>query len=457
MPGTRSRQTAPLIEPTLAELQRVRAELQQLLNQHNPGEELSWPVPAQPLEIPAHTLSTIEAAGPAMHGFFAAANAIFREVPWVRPLVEKRYHPNYRRLNDAQGEALPWNPRPDVVPDRDWNPKFVELEITVGGRSDGSMMSRVYGMPAEATTVYQYAEMLRRRGLTEQPVVLISAYHPAYEDLGNDARCFASLCREAGANVIALGDEDLPYLSYRDGRLRYVRPGAAFEFTHFDRFIDIFEIAEVAHAGMRPLLDAYLDGAATDLNTCKQFLDEKLWMALFWDPRLESVWRRHVDASHVELLRRILPFTTFLTADTQVRFGRQWLPIGKLRDLKDHERTFVTKESGTSETAAAAQSFVVLSEMSGPDADAHLKRVIEQGPPSVIQELVESAKIDFHAIDPDTNARMQQEQARVKMSAFYVDGRLGDLLLIASNKQYAVHNGDYMETVVARPGVGNAG
>ena len=46
---------------------------------------------------------------------------------------------------------------------------------------------------------------------------------------------------------------------------------------------------------------------------------------------------------------------------------------------------------------------------------------------------------------------MHQEQARVKMSVFYVDGRLGDVLLIASNKQYAVHNGDYMETVVARP------
>jgi hypothetical protein len=36
------------------------------------------------------------------------------------------------------------------------------------------------------------------------------------------------------------------------------------------------------------------------------------------------------------------------------------------------------------------------------------------------------------------------------MSAFYIDGQLGDVLLVASNKQYAVHNDDYMETVVAR-------
>jgi hypothetical protein len=446
-----SRTSTGLIVPPLPALQRAHAQLQELLSIHNPGEQLSWPVPAVAQAIPAHTLATIEAAGPAMHSFFAAANALFREVPWIRPLVEKRYHPNYRRLNDAQPGALPWNPRPDVVPDANWNPKFVELEITVGGRSDGSLMSRVYGLPKEATTVWQYAEMLRRRGLTNHPVVLISAYHPAYEDLGNDARVFASLVCEAGGNVVALGDEDLPYLSYRDGRLRYVRPGQSFEFTHFDRFIDIFEIAEVAHGGMRPLLDAYLDGRAVDLNTCKQFLDEKLWMALFWDSRLEQGWRRHIDEGHYELLRRILPFTTFLTADTQVRLDDEWLPIGTLKNLPDRERTFVTKESGTSETAAAAQSFVVLSEMAGEDVDTHLNRLIEHGPPSVIQELVESAKIDFHAIDPDSQARMHQEQARVKMSAFYVDGRLGDLLLIASNKQYAVHNGDYMETVVARP------
>ncbi len=446
-----SRTSAALNPPSLPRLQRVQAELQKLLNVHDPGEELSWPVPAVAQAIPAHTLATIEAAGPAMHGFFAAANALFREVRWIRPLVEKRYHPNYRRLNDAQPDALPWNPRPDVVPDANWNPKFVELEITVGGRSDGSLMSRVYGLPEETTTAWQYAAMLRRRGLTDKPVALISAYHPAYAELGNDARAFASLVREAGGNVVALGDEDLPYLSYRDRRLRYVRPGHSFEFTHFDRLIDIFEIAEVAHAGMRPLLDAYLDGCAVDLNTCKQFLDEKLWMALFWDSRLEQAWRRHVDEGHYELLRRVLPFTTFLTSNTRVRLGDEWLPIGQLKDLPDHERMFVTKESGTSETAAAAQSFVVLSEMAGRDVDAHLNGLIEHGPPSVIQELVESAKIDFHAIDPQTKARMHQEQAWVKMSAFYVDGRLGDLLLIASNKQYAVHNSDYMETVVARP------
>lgn len=438
-------------DPTLEELRRVQDEIQALFDRHNPGEKLQEVVTSVTQTIPAHCLATIEQAGPALHSFFRAACRVFHDVPWVRPLVEKRYHPNYRRLNDAQPEAIPLNPRPDVVPDANWNPKFVELEITVGGRTGAALQSQVFGLPREKTSVHLYAEMLRRRGLTEKPVVLLSAFHSAWQELGHDAVCYASLLREAGANVEAVTDEDLPYLSYRDGRLRCLRPGHTFEFTHFDRFIDVFEIAEVCHAGMRPLLDAYLDGVAVDMNTCKQFLDEKLWMALFWDPRLAEMWRKHLPEQHHTILERILPFTTFVTPDARVRLpDGKWIPIDRLHELPSADRCFVTKESGTSETAAGAQSFVVLSEQSPAEVKQHLEMLSHVGPPSILQELIESARVDFYAIDPDTRQRIQRRDARVKMSAFYIDGQLGDLLFVASNKQYAVHNEDYLESVVAR-------
>ena len=442
--------TNPTAAPTLDQLRGVRDRVQADLDIHRPGWTLDWAVGHRPQQIPAHCLALIEQAGPAILDFYRAANTIFYRTPWVRRLVEKRYHPNYRRLNDAQPDAIPLNPRPDVVPDEQWNPKFVELEMTVGGRSDSALMGRAFGLPQDHSTVQRYVEMLRRRGLADQTVALVSAYHPAYSELADDVKCFASLVRAAGGNVEALCDDDLPYLSYRDRKLQCLRPGHRFEFTHFDRFIDIFEIAEVAHAGMRPLLDAYLDGVAIDFNTCKQFLDEKIWLALFWDARLADEWRTLLSAEHHDVLQRILPFTVILAPETQVRVADGWLPLERLHELPAGERRFVTKESGTSETAAAAQSFVVLSELSREECGEHLARLSQVGPPSILQDLVESAKIDFHALDPDTGAIMHQRGARVKMSAFYIDGALADLLFISSNKQYAVHNEGFMETVVAR-------
>lgn len=436
--------------PTEAELRAMAERAQALLHKHSPGEKFFFPLTTGPAEIPPHCLREIETAGPSVVAFFHAANRIFKEVPWVRPLLEKRYHPNYRRLNDAQPDAIPWNPRPDIVPDENWNPKFVELEITVAGRAEGAPLNILYGTPPRCTSAHLYKEMLDRRGIADRPLALIAAYHPAYPEIGYDARCFVSVLREIGVNIEAILDEDLPYLSYRNGRLKCLRPGHAFEFTHFDRLIDIFEIAELAHAGMRPLLDAYLDGAATDVNTCKQFLDEKIWLALFWDPRLEADWRRHLPEEALTQLRRVLPFTAFLTEDTKVPLGGKWVPAIRLADVPADERRFITKESGTSETAAAAQSFRVLREMDKKQAREHLRTIVNIGPPSILQELVESARVEFDAYDPEKGEFMHRENARVKMTAFYIDGTLGDLLFISSNKQVAVHDADYMETLVSR-------
>ncbi len=442
--------TAAQPVPSTSELRSVMDRVQALLDKHSPGEKLSWPVTAGPQEIPDHCLRKIEEAGPAIYDYFTAANRLMWEVDWIPPLVEKRYHPNYRRLNDAQPDALPWNPRPDIVPDRNWNPRFVELDLTVGGRSDSALMAQVFGMQDHHTTLRLYAEALQRRSLGT-PLVCLTAYHPAYADLGDDARCFTSMLRECGANVELINDEDLPYLSYRDGRLGCVRPGHVFEFTHFDRFIDIFEIAEVCHAGMDCLLRAYLDGIAVDVNTCKQFLDEKMWMALLWDKRLEKDWLRHMPGERFELLREVVPFTALVAEGVLLPMDGKWVPIEQLPDIPTAERCFVTKESGTSETAAAAQSLKVLNEMDADEVEEHLDTLIHEGPVSVIQELVDSARINFNAIDPETGERMDRQNARVKMSVFYIDGALGDILFVASNKEVAVHNEDYMETIVARP------
>jgi hypothetical protein len=194
----------------------------------------------------------------------------------------------------------------------------------------------------------------------------------------------------------------------------------------------------------------YLDGRATDVNTCKQFLGEKIWLALFFDARLQSVWRAQLSEEHHAWLRNALPFTTLVHADSVVSVGDEMVPITRLHELSSEERRFVTKESGTSETAAAAQSFVTLHELSRRNVRRHIRQLVYGGgPPTVIQELVESAKVNFDACEPEGKV-FRRSGARVKMSAHYINGVLGDILFVASNAEYTVHNADFMKAVVRR-------
>ena len=64
--------------------------------------------------------------------------------------------------------------------------------------------------------------------------------------------------------------------------------------------------------------------------------------------------------------------------------------------------------------------------------------------------LIESPRMPFTAIDPETDELKHQDDARVKLSPFYLDGKLTDIRFIASNKKYAVNDEDCVVGVINR-------
>ncbi len=435
------------------ELLAARRALDRELQRFNPGERLSWWISNRAFRVPERAVRLLAGCGPALADFFRVANDLFARHAWIRRRLEKRFTPLYRSLNRAQPDALPRLIRPDVVCDASWTPRLVELEITVGARADTALMARQYGLDPGSGLLRAYGDVVRGLRTEGRHLALVTAPHPFFKDLPDDARAFAALLAEDGAGpVTVLTEDNLGTLRFDGRRLtvneRYAPPRVI---DVIDRFIDIYEIAELQHPGMGALLDAYVAGAVTDLNTCKQFLDEKDWMSLFWAPELRREWLDGLGTDSEARLRELVPRTWILRPDTTVTLpGGEALSLRELCAAPPERRRFVVKESGTSTTSSGAQSLRILHQMAGPEVQALFDRLLGSGPEHVIQELVESPRMPFWALDPETDGVVHQPDARVKLSPFYVDGRLTDIRFVASNHKYAVNDEACVVGVVER-------
>ncbi len=435
--------------PELSRLLAIRDRLEQRVKRDDPDEWVWWWIAEDAFEIPAHSVSTLQQAGPALAGFFAVANSIFYHDPRVQRRLEKRLVPAYTVLNRVQRDSLPLLIRPDVVLDQHWNPKCVELEITVCARYELMAMAAHYGLDPEKSLLRAYVDLANRRW-PKKHIALLAAPCSSWRDVADEAYEFAELLRRAGLDVVVITEENIAHLRFDGRELRLCqRSGPPIPIHVVDRFMDIYEIAELRHPGISAVLDAYVAGAIEDLNTCKQFLDEKAWMALFWEPAREPRWREELGEERYALLRDLLPRTWLLTPDAAVECpDGASISVRKLWELPPECRMFVIKESGTSETASGARSLRALHEMDAADVRAAVDSALASQVPYVIQETVNSPTISFTALDPNTQTLVTQHGARIKLSAFYVDGAMTDVKFIASNAQFAVNDGRCVEGVV---------
>lgn len=438
--------------PERRRLLKVKQEINNKLSRDNPNDFADWLIAEEPFELPDSAIDKMRRAGPALQRFFDVSNMLFLSDRSIQRRLEKRITPIYGLLNRAQPDALPLMPRPDVVFDRDWNPKFVELEMTVCARYDTAAMAEQYGLEGENGLIRNYAETFKRRW-PGKTLALLTAPHPVWWYIIDEAIPIAARLRREGVDTLVIGGEELACLHFDGERLLVRQPDGSDKQIHvFDRFIDIYEVAELTHPGMAPLIDAYLAGAVGSINTCKQFLDEKDWMCLFWEHDLRSTWKQELGEDHDTLLREMLPRTWRAEPGVVIELDSgKLVPIEQLGSLPTEERAFVLKESGTSATSSGAQSLRILSELDEEAAQAALEAVLANhiSSPFVLQEIVESPRVSFTALNTREGDKVvTQHGARMKLSVFYVDGKMTNIKFIASNGNYAVNWSDCVEGMV---------
>lgn len=127
------------------------------------------------------------------------------------------------------------------------------------------------------------------------------------------------------------------------------------------RFFELWDHAEVEHG--RAMIEAAARGDLRITAPPKPWLEEKLWLALFHLPALETEWRDRLPGDTFARLRRQIPFGWVLDPEplpAQAEYPRlgvqDWSQVGALPGA---ERRLVLKISGFSERGWGSRGVVI--------------------------------------------------------------------------------------------------
>lgn len=162
--------------------------------------------------------------------------------------------------------------------------------------------------------------------------------------------------------------------------------------------------------------------------------EEKVWLGMFWTPSLRKVWERHLRASHLERLRKLIPFGWVVdpgelppNAALPRLDVSSWDEVG---ELSQKDRRLVLKVSGFSEWAWGSRGVTMGHDVSGEEWREVVARAQgEFGKQAwVMQEFAETKVVEHPYFDPATGERRMM-QGRVRLCPYYFVGLDGETRL----------------------------
>lgn len=382
-----------------------------------PDQQATWRVAPRPFALPAELVDVLEALGPALWRFQAAADDLYHLA-----LREERYGyvadyldtgkseevRMYGRMHRVRRE-LPVMLRPDLIWTAD-GLKATEIDAVPGG----------FGILAALQEVYAdlgFAVIGGSRGI-------LDAWYRAMAVL-------AGVPEGASVHVgIVVSDEaddyrpEMAYLARRlqaEGRpveclhpreVRFEEEGLRTEQGYLQvlyRFFELFDLRNIPKVDL--FLYAMRKGRVRMTPPVKAYLEEKIWFAFLHDPFLEEYWRERLGEDW-ELLRRVIPRSWVVDPRPVpphalipgLRVGNR--PVRDWRQLEGatkSQREFVLKPSGYSPKAWGSRGVRV-----GPDL-----------PQAAWQEAVREALAEF----PQGPWVLQEYFKGVKVQTRYLRGR----------------------------------
>lgn len=248
--------------------------------------EKEWVLSPQAFVLPPDIVQLIRALGPALRAFQRACNTLYfdEKHAWVAELLDQGKPERVRRLGrlPATRNELPRVLRPDLVLTED-GVTISELDSLPGGIGLTAWLNETYAALGQNVI-----------GGSSGVLDAFAATFPDEDIL---------ISRESGDYV-----PEMAWIAEKLGR-RVLRPWEVIPHelsgTAIYRFFELFDLENVENAPA--LLRMAENGELAFTPPLKAFLEEKLWLALFWSPELEGFWNQELGTANQELLQKCIP------------------------------------------------------------------------------------------------------------------------------------------------------
>ncbi len=362
-----------------------------------------WILSPEPFPLEPRILETIERLGPALLAFQRACNRLYFESAaggehaWVARLLDQG---KPRHIIDL-GRHAAW---------RDELPRVIRPDLVL--TEDGVCLSEIDSLPGGIGLTAWLNETHARLG---DDVIggergMLEGFAAAFPDED------ILVSRESGDY-----EPEMQWLAQVLGDRHVIRtagfvpPSESQPPRSCYRFFELFDLDNVEHS--RAMLRLATAGGIRFTPPMKAFLEEKLWLALFWNPQLEGWWRGALDDGHFALLQRCIPTGWVLNPAplpvTAVYPGLEINSWDELRTFGRKQRELVIKISGFSEKSWGSRGVVIGHDLSHPEWSQAIDEALASFPknPFLLQRF-HAGKIVTHPAWDDTCWRRFARQTR---------------------------------------------
>lgn len=372
--------------------------------------EKEWVLSPEPFALDARTVKIIDALGPALLAFQRACNRLYfesaagRAHPWVARLLDQGKPQSVIDL----GRHAAWHDdlarviRPDLVLTEN-GVCISELDSIPGGIGLTAWLNQTYAALGDDVIGGVRGMIEGFAAAFPDEDILISRESADYEP---EMRWLASQIGGRGVNRAA----DCGW-RMADGGLKSVY-----------RFFELFDLANVEHS--EALLQRALAGDVRITPPMKAFLEEKLWLALFWVPQLADWWTEALNTEQLQLLRDSIPFGWVLNPQPlPVTAVYPELDINSWDEMKSfgrRQRELVLKISGFSERGWGSRGVFIGHDLSQDAWSAAIDEALVSFPtnPFVLQRF-RAGRVVGHPAWHDDKGVATLEKSRVRLCPYY--------------------------------------
>jgi hypothetical protein len=187
------------------------------------------------------------------------------------------------------------------------------------------------------------------------------------------------------------------------------------------RFFELFDLPNIPPSSK--FVDAYRNGDFSITPPMKPWLEEKMWLALFWSGPLRAIWERSLRGAHRKALEDLIPYGWVIDPSPIPHHAalprldvQNWDDVGGFSQAL---RQLVLKRSGFAEDAWGSRSVSVGHDLPQQEWAAAMQRALASYPeaPFVMQEFRNAAIIDHPYFDEE--GAVQTMNGRVRLCPYY--------------------------------------